>query len=149
MKFFVEVDKTKHGYKHVAETVLYLFPFYLEHLEEEEHPGAIRILKDVIGNVDWYKGKNQKVNTRQGFEISGTGWLGESCRAIIESADHQWCPEEYRFSYFLRQVLEDKFDTDRLKGFPKFVFNELKSAQKNKISSLVRKKFGYCYREEV
>ena len=159
MKFFPTGEGGKGEIKCTTETIMLLFPLYLDYLAEKDHHVMLKerkmslmILKDLIGDPTWYRkemnGENSDkddTSKRGGFDINKTVIIG--CKDIVENAEHTWIPSKYKFSMFLEEVLTDSFDTDQLREFPRSIYNQLGKSDREKMDKKMNAKFGYPFVE--
>jgi hypothetical protein len=161
-RFRDDSDSGANQQKYLTETAMQLYPIYLEIIQMQEveqlaqnHDQSIVILKDVIGNVEWYKWKANvpgSTNIKSCNGISpADGVLGPDCQQLVESADHRWVPSMLLFSTFLEGVLTGRIDTDIFMYFPQYVFIRLDSKDQKKLSRKMLEKTGgrYEYIEQV
>jgi hypothetical protein len=144
-----------------AETIMLLHPFYIglihqqhQQLSANEQKEPIVFLRDVIGQLEWYKSKlpeytgNFPNNSRGGFEMN-KNVLQEDMKDLIENASHRWIPTTYLFSHFLDLVLSDEFDTDVFSEFACFVYGQLSSKDQTKIGGKAEAKRCYPFTESI
>jgi hypothetical protein len=155
MKFFPAGEGGKGEMKCTTETIMLLYPFYLDYqakkdreMKLNERKMSLMILKDLVGDVSWYRKEMQgeKGDDRGGFDINKAVLI--NCKHIIEDKDYCWCPPRYRFSSFLHRVLTGEFDTDRLSEFARFVSNQSSAKENDRINRKIWVKFGYSVTED-
>jgi hypothetical protein len=144
-----------------TETIMLLHPLYIELIHQQhqqlsanEQKEPIVFLRDVIGQLEWYKSKlpgytgNFPNSSRGGFEMN-KNVLQEDMKDLIENASHRWIPTMYLFSHFLDLVLSDEFDTDVFSEFASFVYGQLSSKDQTKIGGKAEAKRCYPFIEST
>ena len=156
-RFRDEIGSGKNEQKLLVETVMQLYPIYLELIQLAQYndidcknQSSIVILQAIIGNVGWYAWKSKMEGTssidRDGFDTDHCV-LRKDCEEFVQNTNFHWVPSVFLFSFFLEGVLTGKIDTDKFPHFPKYVFQRLPSNDRKKVSRKVLKKLGYEYIE--
>jgi hypothetical protein len=150
-RFRDDNDSGQRQQKYLTETVMQLYPIYLSIIQMHDsaqlavnNKQSIVILKDVIGNVEWYKWKSNvqgstNVKTCNGINPADCV-LKADCQELVESVDHHWVPSVFLFSTFLEGILTGRVDTDTFLYFPQYVFMRMDSKDQKKLSRKILEK---------